>query len=139
MFLKRLVNEDRRPPIGGWDGRNIDINDDPPPPPLDPRADDQLVGKVIHDDDGDEADESNEETRALAAAADCCVDGEEAATADDAGDCWLAADCANACNNAWYGIKFAELEPPVAGDDDLPTEDGLITGNDDKNDDRSLV
>ena len=141
MFLRRLPHDERRPPTGGCDGLNIDMNeDDDDGELLLPNPDDvQLVGNVIHvlEDDGDDdaaddgeetADESNDDTRALAAAAEleaaaacCCVVAE--------------ADCANACNNAWYGIKLL----PDFGDPDDEPEDAVNTGNEDKNDDKSLV
>ncbi|OTF78225.1 hypothetical protein BLA29_002820 [Euroglyphus maynei] len=70
MLRRRLVNEERRPPIGGCDdiGRNMDMNDEGPVIIIDG----QLDGNVIHDDDDGwfgEGDDRNEERRELA---DCC-------------------------------------------------------------------
>ena len=54
MLRKRLVNDERRPPIGDDIGRNMDMNDDG----LVITIEDQLVGKVIHDEeDGDEGED----------------------------------------------------------------------------------
>lgn len=127
--------------MGGCNGLNIDINDG-----LELlNADDQLAGNVIQALDGVEAADSNDETKALAAACEfvpgavvnccCCWDWAEVDTAD-----W-----AKACNKAWYGNKLAELLVEAGPDlieaepDGTTFDEGLMTGNEDKNDDRSLV
>ena len=82
MLRRRLVNDERRPPIGVCDdiGRNMDMSDDG----LVIIIDDQLVGNVIHDDDeGWLDDDRNEESSALA---DCCWLDDRGDDADAAAD-----------------------------------------------------